>query len=57
MLKVVEFALLAVSLLTIFGLILRSPRSQPAAKAPDVPLPDDAEMTHSHAPLGSAKKS
>lgn len=54
MLKIVEYGLLAVSLLTIFGLILISPRSR-TAEAPDVPLPEESEVEHTHAPLGAKK--
>ena len=59
MLKIVEFGLLAVSLLTILGLILISPQGEPAAREPDVEVPGEAagEAVHAHAPLGSAKKS
>jgi hypothetical protein len=54
MLKIVEYGLLAVSLLTIFGLILISPRSHPA-EASEVPLPEEGEVSHNHAPLGAKK--
>jgi hypothetical protein len=55
MLKVVEFGLLAVSLLAIFGLILMSPGSQTAARTAEVPMPDNGEAAHAHAPLGAKK--
>jgi len=54
MLKVVEFGLLAVSLLAIFGLILMSPGSQTATRTAEVPMPD-SEAAHAHAPLGAKK--
>jgi hypothetical protein len=55
MLKVVEFGLLAVSLLAIFGLILMSPRNQTPVRATEVPVPDSGDSVHSHAPLGAKK--
>ncbi len=51
MLKIIEFGLLAVSLLTIFGLVLRSPRNQPTAPAEEVA----EEPVTGHAPLGAKK--
>ena len=47
MLKLVEFGLLAVSLLIIFGLVATSPRSQPQA-ASELPEAGEAEITPMH---------